>query len=316
MPSTPDSTDCPTSKLQVFVSTKRTRQCYDRRVDLPRQTRIITSLNRKGGVGKTHLCWLIASVCEERGKRCLVVDLDPQANITSSLSSPDDGRATIEVLFDPTSDPNANHLVRRTAFEHIDVIPGSLRLEAFNISEQSAWEAHDLQLSLVDALRDLACRYDYVLLDCPPSLSLVSYAALCASDFVMIPMEAAHWGALGTQHVISAMAHIQEHYNSRLQLLGYVVSRYKRVRSYQQTHLTELRRHFGPAAFKTVIPDLAVFEKSVTDRIPITLHSPSSDACRIARRFFDEVEARAQSLSQSGQFGRRRCLRTKAGTSV
>jgi len=300
----------------LAASTQGIGQCYDWRVTSTRQTRIITSLNRKGGVGKTHLCWLVASVCQERRKRCLVVDLDPQANITSSLASVDNACATIEVLFDPTGDPNADHLVRRTAFEHVDVIPGSLRLEPFNISDHSAWETHDLQLSLVDALRDLACRYEYVLLDCPPSLSLVSYAAMCGADFVMIPMEAAHWGALGTQHVVSAMSHIQQHYNSRLQLLGYVVSRYKRVRSYQQTHLTELRRHFGSAAFDTVIPDLAVFEKSVTDRIPITLHSPSSNACRIARRFFDEVEARAQSISGSGQYGRCRCLRTKTGASV
>ncbi len=194
-------------------------------------TRIITSLNRKGGVGKRHLCWLTASVCEERSKRCLVLDLDPQANITSSLFPHEDGGPTIEVMFDQSREPDPEQLVRRTTFANIDIIPGSLRLEHFNVSDQACWEAHDLHLSLVDALSDLGQRYDYVLLDCPPSLSLVSYAAMCASDFVMIPMEAARWGALGTQHIVAATSHIQSRWNARLQLLGYVVSRYKATRA-------------------------------------------------------------------------------------
>ena len=279
-------------------------------------TRIITSLNRKGGVGKTHLCWLIASVCEERGKRCLLVDLDPQANITSSLFPHEDGGPTIEVMFDLSREPDPEQLVRRTTFDKIDIIPGSLRLEPFNVSDQARWEAHDLHLSLVDALSDLGQRYDYVLLDCPPSLSLVSYAAMCASDFVMIPMEAARWGALGTQHIIAAMSHIQSRWNARLQLLGYVVSRYKAIRSYQQTYLTELRDHFGDEAFETVIRDLAAFEKAVTDRIPITSHSPRSNASSIARKFFNEVEARCQRLTRVGQPSGSRRVSEPAGVAA
>ena len=81
---------------------------------------------------------------------------------------------------------------------------------------------------------------------------------------------------------------------------GYLVSRFKRARSYQQSYLKQLRSHFGDLAFDTLIPDLAQFEKSVTDRIPITLHAPGSVEAGIARRLFDEVESRSQGLHPGG----------------
>ncbi len=112
----------------------------------------------------------------------------------------------------------------------------------------------------------------------PPRLSLVSFAALCASDAVIIPMEAADWGAQGIMQVTAAIVYAQRHYHPRLELLGYLVSRFKRARAYQQSYLRQLRQHFGEQAFDTVIPDLAQFEKSVPDRVPITLHARRSDA--------------------------------------
>jgi len=127
----------------------------------------------------------------------------------------------------------------------------------------------------------------------------VSFAALCASDAVIIPMEAADWGAQGIMQVTAAIVYAQRHYHPRLELLGYLVSRFKRARAYQQSYLRQLRQHFGEKAFDTVIPDLAQFEKSVTDRIPITLHARRSEEAAIARAFFDEVERRLEGHRRS-----------------
>ena len=278
--------------------------------------RIITVLNRKGGVGKTHVCWLAASVAMERGLRTLLVDLDPQGNLSGSFLSDDELSPGVEQLFDPSADADVRTLIRHTEFDGIDLLPSSGRLEAFNLTDSEQWEAADLQLVLAEALPEVAPDYDLILLDCPPSLSLTSTAALCASDFVIIPLEAARWGALGTQHIVAAMESIQSRFNSRLQLLGYVVSRFKARRAYQQTYLTELQKHFGVDAFEVVIPDLAAFEKAVTDRIPLTLHSPSSHAARIARRFFDEIEARRQRLTRSRRTVGQRRLRKSPAISV
>ena len=262
--------------------------------------KVITSLNLKGGVGKTHLCWLIAGVCQERGLKCLVLDLDKQGNISTTLLGSHVATQGTEVFFNPAVDPVASEFIVHSQLSHVDVIPGSFALERFNMTSPSEWEGTGLEQSLVDSLREVAKFYDYILLDCPADISLITYAALCASDYLMIPLESAQWGALGTQHVTTTLSHVREHHNPRLQLLGYVPSRFKRGRTYQKSYLHELRASFGEDAFQTVIPDLAPFEKSVNDRIPIVLHSPKSNAADIARQFFDEIEARIERLGSVG----------------
>jgi chromosome partitioning protein len=274
-----------------------------------RTARVITSLNLKGGVGKTHLCWLIAGVCQERGKRCLVVDLDKQGNISTTLLGENIAGPGAEAFFNPAVDPQVHSLVRRSHLNFIDAIPGNFALEQFNITDPTKWEASGLVSSLVDPLREVSPLYDYILIDCPADISLITYAALCASDFLLIPLEAAQWGALGTNHVVKTLEHVQQRHNATLKLLGYVVSRYKMVRKYQSTYTDRLREKFGDDAFATAIPDLSLFEQAVTDRIPIVLHSPTSHAAGIARSFFDELESRAERLAGVGDAGSGRGVR-------
>ncbi len=262
---------------------------------------VITSLNLKGGVGKTHLCWLIAGVCQERRKKCLVLDLDKQGNISTTLIGDGVPGQGTEAFFNPAVDPVISELVTQSGLSHIDCIRGSFALEEFNLTSPGDWEGTGLERSLVDPLREVAPFYDYILLDCPADISLITYAALCASEFLMVPLESAQWGALGTQHVQTTLEHVQQHHNPNLKLLGYVPSRFKRGRTYQRAYLEQLREHFGEDAFETAIPDLAPFEKSVNDRIPIVLHSPSSHAATIARNFFDEIESRTQRLRERSQ---------------
>jgi chromosome partitioning protein len=261
----------------------------------------ITVINLKGGVGKTHTVWLLAGVCEEQGKRVLVIDTDTQANITKSLlTSGENPLPGVEALFDPRDDADPQALIRRTRFSHIDLLPASVALAAYDLSDRRLWEKSDLHLSLAEGLREIRAQYDYLIFDCPPRLSLVSFAALCASDYVIIPLEAADWGAQGVVAVTAAVNHVRERHNPQLQLLGYLVSRFKRGRSYQRSYLAKLREHFGPLAFDAIIPDLSGYEKSVTHGIPITLYAPATDEAAIARTFFGEVEHRIQEAGRSG----------------
>jgi chromosome partitioning protein len=262
-------------------------------VTKPRRATAITVINLKGGVGKTHTVWLLAGVCQERGKKLLVIDADTQANITKSLltsgGSPFPG---VEALFNPHTETDPNGLIRQTRYSQIDLLPANPLLAAYDLSDKNLWEQSDLHLSLAEGLHTIRDRYDYIIFDCPPRLSLVSFAALCASDFVVIPLEAADWGAQGIVQVTAAVDHVRAQHNSDLLLLGYLVSRFKRARAYQRSYLAKLREHFGRLAFDTIIPDLAGYEKSVTHGIPITLHAPSSIEAGIARRFFAEIQRR------------------------
>jgi chromosome partitioning protein len=274
-----------------------------------RQAKTLTVLNLKGGVGKTHSVWLLAGVCQERGKRLLAIDADTQGNLTRSLlpegANP---RPGLEALFDPAAEADASQLVRKTRFSHVDVLPASVALAPLDLSNQRSWEKADLHLSLIDAVSQLRSQYDYIVFDCPPRLSLVSFAALCASDFVVIPLEAADWGAQGIVHVTAAVQHVQERYNPDLRLLGYLVSRFKRARAFQSSYVAKLREHFGKLAFDVAIPDRAPYERSVTLGVPITLLAPASTEAGIARRFFAEINRRIRRSSAGSPLGRRQDL--------
>lgn len=260
---------------------------------------VLTSLNLKGGVGKTHLSWILASVAQERGQRILLIDLDTQGNLSKSFLDQVSLRESVAMFFDPSAEPDPLALVQRTAFSHIDIIPASPALAPFDLSDQKEWEKTDGHLALRDPVAKLRAHYDLIVFDCPPRLSLVSFAALVASDHVAVPLESADWGAQGVQQVTDAVHYVQQRYNPQLHLLGYVLSRFKRSRSYQRTYAAGLRDHFGAAMFDTTLNDLADFERAVTDRIPITLLAPESQAAQVARDFADEVCRRITARAES-----------------
>jgi len=277
---------------------------------------IISILNLKGGVGKTHTTWLLAGVASERRKRCLCVDLDTQGNLTRNLLGNQQPKPGVEEVFHPGNDADMTSLIRKSPLKFVDLVPASAALGPFDLADQRAWEAGDLQRSLVDALAPVRNDYDYVLLDCPPRLSLVSFAALVASDHVMIPLEAADWGAQGVTQVTEAVYYVQKRENRQLHLLGYLISRFKTARSYQHSYLASLREHFGDLAFDTVVPDLAGFEKSVTHCLPITLRQPSSREAHIARQLFDEVTQRIGQNAGGRPESRHRNISARSGVAL
>ncbi len=279
-----------------------------------RSARVLTVLNLKGGVGKTHTAWLLAAVAEERQRRILVIDTDTQCNFSSSFLSLPDGRAGLEVVFDPAAELEVASLIRRTDYPHIDVLPATPSLSRFDLSDQQTWEKADLHLALAHGLAGVRNSYDLIVIDCPPRLSLASFASLCASDAVLIPLEAADWGAQGIVQVKTATDYVRRKFQPNLALLGYLVSQFKPRRSFQQAYLSRLRTHFGDLAFDTIVPDLAEFEKSVATRIPITRYAPRSRAAGIARALFDEVERRFVALeSVRGQGSRSSLHHTNVG---
>ena len=279
------------------------------------QAHVLTVLNLKGGVGKTHTSWVLASVAEERQQRILLIDLDTQGNLSKSFLESVALPESVAMLFDPSAEPDVLQLVQRTAFSHIDILPATAGLAPFDLSDQREWEKTDGHLALVDPIRALRSHYDLIVFDCPPRLSLVSYAALCAADFVIVPLEAADWGAQGILQVTEAIDYVRSRNNGRLSLLGYLISRFKRSRSYQRTYAAGMREHFGDAMFDTALSDLADFERSVTDRIPITLLAPQSQAAQVAREFADEVQRRIAARTQSAARPRTRA-RAPVGTAA
>src|SRR5689334_10584848 len=121
---------------------------------------VITVLNLKGGVGKTHTSWLLASVSQERERRILLVDLDPQGNLSKSFLENVRLRESVAMLFDPSAETDVLSLVRRTTFSHIDIVPATAALASFDVSDQHEWEKTDGHLALLEPVYNLRSHYD------------------------------------------------------------------------------------------------------------------------------------------------------------
>ena len=273
-----------------------------------RHAKAITIINLKGGVGKTHTTWLLTGVCEELEKRCLAVDLDQQGNLTRNLLAGESFECGSEVLFRPGADIEPQQVIQPSKFAHVDVIPAASNLQPLDLTDQRQWEKADLHLSLVDLVAEVRGDYDFILFDCPTKLSLTGFAALTASDFAIVPLEPADWGAQGIVQVTEAIEYVRQHHNPKLRLLGYVISRYKQRRKYHNVYCDQLREHFGEDAFDTAVPDLAGYEQAVTHAIPPTLRRPTSREAQIARNLFTEVEKRIEQAGSGSRGGRRACL--------
>src|SRR5262249_25365909 len=150
----------------------------------------------------------------------LLIDTDTQGNLSSSFLNNAEPTPGVEMLLHPGSNHDARPLIRRTSFSHIDLIPSSPAVAPFDLSDRSEWKKSGLHACFVEPLQRLIKEYDTIVFDCPPRLSLVSFAALTASDAIIIPMETADWGAQGIMQVTEAVEYVQQHYNPRLQLLG------------------------------------------------------------------------------------------------
>ena len=181
----------------------------------------VAMLNRKGGCGKTSTCHHLAGAFAKDGRRVLLVDMDPQASLTQGLFGPQatedmPARSTVVGLFDDAYDPDPEALIRPTPFERIAIVPGSNALDDFNVPRPQ--EAGEIQLSLRRFLKEARDGFDVALIDCPPNLSLCSWSALLAADFVVVPVQAEDYGAQGIVYIQRAFDLALAHHNPRLRL--------------------------------------------------------------------------------------------------
>ena len=160
----------------------------------------IAMVNRKGGCAKTGSCHQLSGCFAQMGYRVLLVDMDPQASLTQGFFGPAATEAmplgkTALALFDDAYDPDPGELLIPTPFKRITILPGTHGLDRFNTPEPLT--AGSLQRCLRAFLREVEYRFDVVLIDCPPNLHLCSWNALLAADFVMVPLQAEDFGAMG-----------------------------------------------------------------------------------------------------------------------
>jgi chromosome partitioning protein len=213
-------------------------------------TRILAIVNQKGGVGKTTTAVNLATALAAIDQRVLLLDLDPQGNASTGVGVPPSERTvtTYDILL---GDKRLHEAARETAIPRLSIIPATIDLSAAEI-ELSTMEQREHQLK--KALEQSELSYDYILIDCPPSLGLVTVNALVAAQSIFIPLQCEFYALEGLSHLLKTIKLVQRQLNKELDILGVVLTMYDR-RNKLTLHIEDdVRAFLGDTVFRTVIP--------------------------------------------------------------
>ena len=212
-------------------------------------SRIIAVVNQKGGVGKTTTAVNLAAALAEIGRRVLLIDLDPQGNATmaSGVDKREAQPSGCEVLL---GEVPAKAAIKPTSGK-FDLLPSNTDLIA---AEMQIMDMKDRERRLTLALEPIAREYQYVLIDCPPSLSLLTLNALAAADSVLVPMQCEYFALEGIAALTDTMDAVKHRLNPKLEIEGIVRTMYDIRNNLANAVSGELQRHFGDKVYRTVIP--------------------------------------------------------------
>jgi chromosome partitioning protein len=232
----------------------------------------IACANQKGGVGKTTTVVNLGSYLALAGERVLIVDLDPQGNATSGLGL---DRLSIErSIYDAVIDgANLRELTVSGPVPHLDVVPSSIALAGAEV-ELAPLEGRERRLDRL--LADVTAGYDYILIDCPPSLGLLTVNALTAADSVLIPLQCEYYALEGLTQLLATLDLVRDHLNPDLAVKGVVLTMFDGRTKLSADVAAEVRRHLADRVFKTVIPRNVRLSEAPSHGQPISSYSPDS----------------------------------------
>lgn len=247
--------------------------------------KIIAVLNQKGGVGKTTTAINLGAYLAKAGKSVLIVDLDPQGNATSGLGL--DKHAITVSSYDILIDPNlVGKAINETATENLYIVPTNASLANAEVELVSKDKR---EFCLKQALSSLT--YDIILIDCPPALGLLTINALVAADNLLIPVQAEYYALEGLSQLLSVMQRVKQGLNTKLELLGVVVTMFDSRTSLSEQVHDELKKHFNTKLFKTVIPRNIKLAEAPSHGLPIADHDKWSKGARAYKALAKELLA-------------------------
>jgi chromosome partitioning protein len=246
---------------------------------------IVACANQKGGVGKTTTVLSLASFLALRGQRVLLVDLDPQGNATSGMGL--DRQAVSRSVYDALmGSGDIRALIEPTLVDRVEIIPSSRDLAGIEV-ELVPLPGRERRLAA--ALGPACDQFDYVLLDCPPSLGLLTINALTAADSVLVPIQCEYYALEGLGQLMATIELVRQHLNTHLRVKGVLLTMFDGRTTLSADVSAEVRRHLGDRVFDAVIPRSVRLAEAPSYGQPISIYSPASRGAKAYGELAAEV---------------------------
>ena len=251
---------------------------------------VIVVTSGKGGVGKTTTSINLAACLAEKGKKVLAVDMDPQGNLTSGLGVDKDSveKSIYELII---GEVDIKDVINKEVLENLDIIPTSIDLSAAEIELIGVDDKEYILRNAIDQVKD---QYDFVIIDCPPSLSMLTINAMTTADSVIVPIQCEYYALEGLSQLIHTVELVKDRLNSKLEIEGVVFTMYDARTNLSLQVVENVKDNLQQNIYKTIIPRNIRLAEAPSYGLPINKYDPKSTGAESYMRLADEVIEREE----------------------
>ena len=245
--------------------------------------KIISIANQKGGVGKTTTAVNLSTILAKKGKKVLLIDTDPQGNATSGLGIEKEVElSTYDLLI---MEVPAKDIIQETGIKNLYICPSNMNLAGAEVQLVSMMSREQRMKEKLDEIKEY---FDYILIDCPPSLGLITLNAFTASDSVLIPVQCEYYALEGLGQLLNTVELVRKHLNKNLYIEGALLTMYDIRTNLANQVVREVKKFFQNKVYKTVIPRNVRVSEAPSYGMPITVYDPKSKGARSYEKFTRE----------------------------
>ena len=246
--------------------------------------KVISVANQKGGVGKTTTTVNLSTILAKKGKKVLLIDTDPQGNATSGLGITKEVELSVYDIL--VGDTQFDEVIQGTAIKNLSVCPSNISLSGAEVELVSMMSREQRLKVKLDAVKD---KYDYILIDCPPALGLITLNAFTASDSVLIPVQCEYFALEGLGQLLNTINLVKKHLNKNLEIEGALLTMYDARTNLSNQVVKEVKKYFENKVYKTVIPRNVRLSEAPSYGMPISIYDPRSKGAKAYEKFTKEL---------------------------
>ena len=246
--------------------------------------KVISIANQKGGVGKTTTSVNLSTILAKKNRKVLLIDADPQWNATSGLGI--DKGVNFSVYDVMVNDIEIINTLQQTQVKNLDVCPSNINLAGAEVELVSMVSREQRLREKIDVIKE---NYDYIIIDCPPSLGLITLNAFTASDSVLIPVQCEYYALEGLGQLINTINLVRKHLNKNLAIEGALLTMYDARTNLSNQVVKEVNNYFEGKVYKTVIPRNVKLSEAPSYGLPISIYDPRSKGAKCYEKFAKEL---------------------------